>query len=201
MNIAFYLDHGAPERLPNLQRAIAAVLEHMPHAAVIHLTTEQGPRVPGVSKVVYVEGSFGFRRGTASATVQGDTLFLDCDCIVQADVSGVFKLPFDVAVARHREPPHPSLPCNGGVVFSRCPQFYRDFAQIARRMEFDPAARAGKPGNWVPIESAFNQMLVSGNYRVHYLDGDRYNYIPSSQDEDLSTRLIVHYKGSRKGWL
>lgn len=105
-----------------------------------------------------------------------------------------------MAVARMERPLHPTLPSNSGVVFSRNTPFWRDLAAANAGLDFKPEARAGQPGNWMPIELNYNNLLASGAYKVRWLDGALYNHVPQASDEDWSSRKIVHLKGYRKEW-
>lgn len=134
----------------------------------------------------------------------GEVLFLDTDCVVQDDLSRIFRHEFDVALtlkgkrfALYVDPMGTKhyLPSNGGVMFSRCPRFWRAKREIVDAMT-DPMARA-----WWGGGIALNQLIERGEYKVLWLDAERYNYAPKSPDEDLRDKLVVHYRGrKRKHW-
>jgi hypothetical protein len=199
IRIAYYVDQFAtPRHFAFLDRSIESARAHMAGARVIHLTTPGAPRVKSADERIEVpaDGTFPHRRGTAAALVPGDTLFLDCDTVIQSDVVRVFDNAFDIALAQVHRPGFPDLKYNAGVVFSRCPRFWTDFARRAGGYDYKDVRT-----DWRPIERTFSETAASGDYRVFELDSTLYNHTPASADEDVSRALIVHYKGIRKKWV
>jgi hypothetical protein len=131
------------------------------------------------------------------ADLYGDVLALDTDVIVQADLSPVFGLPFDVALTRRDGPIYdPSgkdvtkaMPYNCGVMFSRLPAFW------VRCLAWCEGKRVG----WYADQLAAAEVGKTAN--VLTLHCDNFNYTPGSAEEDVSSRLAVHYKGQRKAWM
>jgi hypothetical protein len=199
IRIAYYVDQFAtPRHFAFLERSIESARAHLPGARVIHLTTPGAPQVKPADERIEVpaDGTFPHRRGTAAALLEGDTLFLDCDTVIQRDVAHVFDHPFDIALAEVHRPGFPDLKYNAGVVFSRCPRFWTDFARRAGGYDYKDVRT-----DWRPVERTFSETAASGDYRVFELDSALYNHTPASADEDVSRAFIVHYKGIRKKWL
>lgn len=199
MNVAFYFHSAESEekkeqsmRLMNL--SVRSVRKHMPDAVVWHL---KGPRVdkfPGVDDAIEYEPR---HRPEHHAMMKGDTIFLDIDTVVQDDLSHVFdtKQPFDVAVALRPKlsmrnvPKWNRIPYNWGVSFTRSADFWRGASKML--------ADEGWPWN----EAILCRYAQTSGSIVMMLRGERYNYTPATEDEDVSTRAVVHYKGNRKHWM
>lgn len=202
MNVALYLDHLVPKDtyLALASRCIESVRKHMPNAHIIHLTTPEGPRVPEADERIApddVRGQFLRRRMTAQSKVQGDTIFCDVDTVFLADVSNVFEMNFDVAVAKSLTPPHPWLACTGGILFSRCPPFFEFMAKFGRHTGWEKE----HVGTWVPTQLLFNWLLTTSQFKVHYLPAAIYEYKPKAEDDPCVGARVLHYKGkSRKDW-
>ena len=195
MQVVYYLDWPTDEYVWLARKSIARTRNVMPGVEVVHLTTTRwdGPDVGAdhVVKVDVLEGSFyGYRRCAAHATMTGENLFLDVDCIVRRDVRFIFERDFDVAVCAKHLDRGASMPFNGGVCFSRCPQFWLDVA--------------GKPEDhqgWDHTERRYSMTAMKDKYSVRLLDGDIYNYCPHDALENVDGKAIVHYKGARKAWM
>lgn len=193
MKVAFYLD--TPAHVAIAERAIAAARSVMPHAEIWHLTTLDGPKLSADKELrVDVVGEFAYRQAVISAELEGDVLFLDVDVIVREDVSHVFAHEFDVCVTTDMRPGAPGIKYNGGVIFSRCPDYWRAIAEACKGMDFYK-----QPGDWEPIEQARGAVADSGRFKLMVLPGEEYNYIPANA-EDMRGK-IVHYRGKRKTWM
>ena len=194
MKICYYLDLPTDEYIWFARASIASVRSVMPGAEIVLMTTTQwaGPDL-GVDNVrrlnLPMDCFYGYRKYFSQSTIEGDSLFLDVDCIVQKDVSGIFEREFDITVCYRCEtdPLKRMLPFNGGVVFSRCPEFWKE--------------ATGNPGDhkdWVDPERRLSETATNDAYLVRAIDGNVYNYTPNLPGEDLSGKAIVHYKGRRK---
>lgn len=193
MKIAFYLD--TPAHIAIAERAIAAAREAMPHAEIWHLTTLDGPKLSADKELrLDVKGEFAYRQAIISAELPGEVLFLDVDVVVREDVSAVFAHDFDVCVTTDMRPGAPGIKYNGGVIFSRCPDYWRAIAEAGRGMDFYKTA-----GDWEPIERARGAVADSGRFKLMVLPGEDYNYIPANA-EDVRGK-IIHYRGKRKLWM
>jgi lipopolysaccharide biosynthesis glycosyltransferase len=158
--------------------------------------------VPGVDRVIRrPHQNLALAIAEHWAALTGEWLFLDTDVIVQQDVRDMFSdLSWDIAVAARKdetdEPsmhrPHP-MPHNAGVVFSRSQAFWVEARDRVKAMPL----RAQK---WIGIQQAMCDLIHEGHYRVRVLPR-AYNWAPRAADEDVSERIIVHYKGDKKGWM
>lgn len=163
-----------------MNKAAVAVRKHMPFADVWHLRAPNNPKYPGAEGDIVLNS---FRRPEHHSMMpEGKTLFLDIDCLVRADVFDVFSDDFDIAAYQRVDGSY-----NGGVVFSRSRRFWIDFARFHK----------DRGALWHdPIFTEFIKEYGSG-FKIKPLSDD-YNYTPHSHDEDLSGKLIVHYKGEKK---
>lgn len=193
VKVAFYLD--TPAHIDIAERAIAAVRKAMPHAEIWHLTDINGPELSADHCLrLDVRGEFAYRQAMISAELEGDVLFLDVDVIVREDVSDVFDEDFDVCVTTDMRPGAEGIKYNGGVIFSRCPDYWRAIAEAGKGMDFYKT-----PGDWEPIERARGAVADSGDFAVMVLPGEEYNYIPANAG-DVQGK-IMHYRGKRKAWM
>lgn len=193
MKVAFYLD--SHDLTAIAERSIASVRAAMPQAEIWHLTTPEGPKLSADREFrLDVKGEFAYRQAMVSAEMTGDTLFLDVDVIVREDVSAVFEQDFDVAVTTDMKPGAPGIKYNGGIIFSRCPAYWRAIAEAGKGMDFRKT-----PGDWNPIERMRNAVADSGKFKLLVLPGEEYNYVPSNA-ADIGGK-IMHYRGNRKSWM
>ena len=193
MKVAFYLD--TPIHKTIAEHAIAAVRKAMPAAEIWHLTTLDGPELSADKCLrLDVKGEFAYRQAAISAELEGDVLFLDVDVVVREDVSHVFADDFDVCVTTDMRPGAPGIKYNGGVIFSRCPDYWRAIAEAGRGMDFYKMT-----GDWEPIERARGAVADSGQFKLKVLPGEDYNYIPATAGDVRGK--ITHYRGKRKAWM
>jgi hypothetical protein len=182
------------------EKMVASVKRHMPFVEVVQWTDEDTPEVQGADQVIRHEWNgekITVFKMQCMAANQGDTLILDTDIIVQADISGVFNLPFDVALTWRDGPifdeDHQDItkimPINTGVMFCRTPEFWVDCLRWCD----------DKHIGWYSDQVAV--AAVHKRWNTLRLHTDNFNYTPLKKYEDVSKRLIVHYKGQRKGWM
>jgi len=165
VKIAFYLD--SPNLKDIAEYAIAAARKAMPQAEIWHLTTLDGPELSADKCLrVDVQGEFAYRQAVISSYLLGDVLFLDVDVVLREDVSDVFERDFDVAVTTDMRPGAPGIKYNGGVIFSRCPEYWKDIAEAGKGMDFYKT-----PGDWEPIERARGAVADSGKFKLLVLPG------------------------------
>lgn len=197
MKVCYYLDLPTDEYIWFARASIASVRSVMPGAEVVLLTTTQwnGPDL-GADNVrrlnLPMDCFYGYRKYFSQSMIDGDNLFLDVDCIVQKDVSKIFEREFDISVCYRckQDKLQNNIPFNGGVVFSRCPEFWKE--------------AAGNPDDhkdWSKTEKRLSETAMNDDYLVRVIDGNVYNYTPNVSGEDMSERTIVHYKGRRKEFL
>lgn len=195
IKVAFYLDSSAPINTALAEYAIDAVREHMPDAEIWHLTTLDGPELSADKCLrLDVGGTFAYRQAEISSHLEGDVLFLDVDVVVRSDVSSVFEDDFEVCVTTDMRPGAPGIKYNGGVIFSRCPAYWKAIAEAGKGMDFYKTT-----GDWEPIERARGEVADSGKFKLKVLPGEEYNYIPANA-EDVQGKL-THYRGKRKSWM
>jgi len=177
---------------------LASVRRHM-DAECIQLSDEDTPAIDGceIARKPWGDNPMIFKMQHL-AEIEGDCLVLDTDVIVQADLSPVFALPFDVALTWRDGPIYDptgrvdvtkTMPYNCGVMWSRTPQFWRDCLAWCK----------DKPVGWYADQLAV--AAVSKQYDTLRLHCDNFNYTPLSPSEDVSRRLAIHYKGNRKEWM
>lgn len=179
---------------------VQSVQRHMPGVELLQLTDEWTPELEGcraVRKKWDGNDIMVFKMRHLSE-LEGEILALDTDVKVQADVSSVFALPFDVALTWRDGPIRgPSgqditkiMPINCGVMFSRNPEFWRACVEFCMVHEVE---------HWCADQLTVPH--VARGFNVLRLHCDNFNHTPNSRDEDVSSRLIVHYKGDRKDWM
>ena len=197
MKVIYYLDLPTDEYIWFGRKSIAAVRNVMPEVEIVQLTTQKwdGPDIGADSIRKFdmpMDCFYGYRKYFAQSMVEGNNLFLDVDCMVQKDVSGIFEREFDVTVCYRckRDKIKNHIPFNGGAVFSRCPGFWKE-----------AAGRPEEHKNWIDTEKKLSETALNDLYFVRVLDGNIYNYTPEDVDEDISGKAIVHYKGRRKKFL
>jgi len=187
------------------KRMIASVRKHM-KCEIVHLADDATPEI-GADAVVRRSPKGMFWAPFTVAVIRDqppDTLYLDTDVVIQEDLSWVFDGEFDVALTLRRrrfatytddKGVKHAMPMTGGVVFHRNPAFWHDVMGCVMQMT-DPMMLA-----WWGGQVAMYELAMSGKYKVTLLDAERYNYTPNSEDEDVSGKAVVHYKGAhRKHW-
>lgn len=179
---------------------VASVQKHMPGVEILQLTDLETPVIDGCEAVrLPWDGKEPmYFKMQHLARLDGDVLALDTDIIVQADLSPVFALPFEVAFTWRDGPirgPNGEditkmMPINCGVMFYRNPTFWTACTDWCRKYQVE---------HWCA-----DQLAVAHNaifYDVLRLHCENFNYTPNTRDEDVSKRLVVHYKGDRKRWM
>ena len=182
MKIAYYLDNSDPTLLACREKSIESVKKYMPDATISCLDGEG------------TEGTFCEKRAYAQR-INGETLFLGVDVLCQDDVSDVFDDEFDIAIATDMRPGHSDIKYNADVVFSRCTEFWDEIREKTKHLNWPV------DGNWYDVEKVYTDVIDSGKYKVKILDGNIYNYVPQSKDDDLLGKKLVHYRGRRKAWM
>lgn len=187
---------------------VASVHRAMPDARVLHLADETTERVAGADEIVRLPYDgvrlMTFRLRHFSNLEARHAVFLDTDVIVQEDLSALFAEPFDVALTRRDEAvPDPNghdvaalMPYNTGVMVSR-PEgwdFWRNALAYCERLPQEHQ-------KWWGDQLAVQALAAVCPLTLRELPCSIYNYTPASQTEDVSTRHVVHYKGTRKAWM
>lgn len=209
MKIGFYLVGNDPAGYVCADMLIQSVRKAMPGVPIVHLSDEETKPIPGVDLLRYQYAPQSLHRvqlyALAHVSAPEDWLFLDTDCVVNRDVSGVFADNFDIAVC-DREGTYVAgeagsefmkrNPYNMGVVFSRSGGFWNP-VQV-RVGSLSPTSQAELTADQV----AMCAEIKTNKWEVKILPGLEFNYPPKDRFEDVSMRAIVHYKGpSRKKML
>lgn len=170
----------------------------MPEVQIYHLTDMDCPELAEPIRIPKSD-PMGVHRLKHYCQLEGEWLFCDSDVLFRKDVSEVFKDQFDVAMATRGDDPVAdteygrAMPYNFGVIFSRCPDFWRTALMALQRME--PEAQ-----EWAGEQLVAGKLMDSGLYNTRVLPRS-YNYTPQSVEEDLSGVSILHMKGHRKKWV
>lgn len=174
---------------------VNSVKRCMPYAKVIQQTDEKTPQLPFVDEVWrkprtgdFIEHRFGML-----SELKDECLSLDYDVIVQADLSHVFNDDWDVCLTERSGAPEETR-YNSGVMFLR-PSGNGFWKKMLKEYQ-------NHKDGWMGGQVAICKALQKTRYKVKLLDRDQYNYTPqSTPQEDVSKRLVVHYKGKRKEWM
>lgn len=174
---------------------------------VVMMTDEECPEVPGVDEVVrrpYYGLLSKARIDHLRDYPHDEMLVLDTDILVKKSVEHVFDKDFDVAFTKRDRPVRSEsgfditriYPYNCGVMFSRSPKFWKDCSQF---LTDDVPVEYS---SWMGEQLSMNVVAESGNYRVHDLPCDLYNFSPAYPDATWEPAYIWHYKGPRrKAWM
>ena len=178
---------------------VSALNNAMPGVEIVQLTDMNTPAVDGTTPI-RSDRKFDnltiFRMDHLSR-LDGDVLCIDTDVIVQKDMSPVFAFDFDVALTWRSELIHDPngvnitilMPFNTGVIFSRNPFFWEE----AVRFVID------KDIGWYSDQIAVASL--SNHFNVLKLHCDNFNYTPKNEDDNLSARYAVHYKGKARKFM
>lgn len=140
-------------------------------------------------------------------------VFLDTDILIQGNLDHLFIKDFDVGLTYR----YHFMPYNGGVIFvngrgykGACVFFEQAYALI-RDVYVEYQARAGsqlafKVAVGLPTSLTNEQVIVINQWGVKVLlvPASTYNYTklpPEVMDEYYPDKLILHFKGDRKGLL
>lgn len=170
---------------------------------LVQLTDEQTPAVCGVDRVIRLpwDGRFVMSYKLKHLMFYREPcMIVDTDVVFKHDVSHVMQKDFDVALTKRAGPILDKdgidvtirMPYNCGVMFSKEPRFWREAHKQC--LSF-PA----QDQTWYGDQKAVKD--IAHKFDVLELDCEQYNYTPSHPDEDVSKRMVVHYKGNRKEWM
>lgn len=188
---------------PRARRMIASVREHMPHARLVQLTSEDYPAMEGVDEVLRHPERGDFSRWLLETMLdlfkqyRGNVISLGTDMVVQADLSPVFDYDFDFAGSRYPLTTRPDrLFCFCGLFFK--PDGYGVIRKTLRIYNNNPVIQDG----WMGSELAlFCATFEPWPWMVRELDFDVFNRTPNEPGTDLSGAKLVHYRGPRKRFM
>lgn len=200
----FYCECHQPEMVRLAEICARSIRRHM-DAHIVQLTDLSTDALPFVDEVFRRDGRglglMEFRMHQFATYEHKQALFLDLDTVVQCDVWDVFNDEFDVALTTREKPlilqgedVSDSMPFNTGVMFSQGTSFWKRVCELMKPLPLDDR-------NWFGEQMVIAQLAKTGEFRVKEIPGSDYNYSPKTQDENVFTRYIVHYKGKRKEWM
>lgn len=172
----------------------------MPDVEVVQLTDNKTPQLEGATCIrLGGDMPMAVRRVSHHASLGGEWLFVDTDCVIRKDVRGVFADDFEVALTDRKgsmwekSPYGMVMPYNMGVTFSRSPEFWGKVLQYLIRLP-------RKFQDWEGDQRVVCEMALAG-YPVKVLPGRIYNYTPEKRDDRTDHAAILHFKGHRKLWI
>lgn len=186
---------------------VDSVRRHM-DCDIVQMTGKQDPAIPGCTPQRIPRNGdplMLYRMRHLASLVTANVICLDTDIYVQTDLSKVFAFGFDVALTWRQGPIYDTtdvkreidlakvMPYNNGVMFSRNPAFWRECYRVISEVE-DRQVQNWYGDQWTTAR-------VAPSFNVLKLHCDNFNYTPKREEEDVSTRLAVHYKGERKQWM
>jgi len=181
-----------------------SVRAHMPDVELIHVTEPGSPKLDCFDSVLYVASNRDYVEQLirTMTLIDGNVISLDYDILLREDVSDVFDQEFDAAFTKRPDQDKTIVKqmqesYNMGVIFSKSTEFWEKLLAIYMMQP----VRDGWLGSQHLASKIAVYLSTAGKYKIIELPGDEYNYSPSSRDEDLTGRKIVHYKGARKEWM
>lgn len=191
------------------QIMVASVRQAMPSARIVQMTDQNTKPVTGVDEIIRkrYDGRFlmPYRLLHLKEFPPVDAVFLDTDVIVQKDLSAIFAEDFDIALTRRYKPVRDltgydlaaEMPYNTGVMFSRASGIL--FWQKAHE---HCLTLPEQDREWWGDQVSIKAMADNTDLKLKEFPCDLYNYTPRKQDEDVSDKYVVHYKGPhRKEWM
>ena len=175
---------------PYPQLMVESVRRHMPSAHIVQMTDQRSRvfDVDEVRRLEYDKHLMTFRLHHLATWPHEQAIILDGDVVLKGDLGHVFDQSFQVALTKRDRKDYPY---NSGVMFSRCPEFWKQAAQWLKK---HPAL-----WDWDGDQAAIKE--IAPQFDVLELRCEDYNWSPSSPT-DTSTALAWHYKGKRrKEWL
>ncbi len=129
-----------------------------------------------------------------NARLPADTVILDTDVIVLADLSELMLPGADMVVTRRRNPERRIagryMPYLFGVCVSRTPAIWVDLRARVLPM-------TGEDARWWGLQVALPAMVAEGRWNIQSVPCDEWNYTPKA-GESIEGRKALHYKGKRK---
>lgn len=203
MKVGFYLSEKRNAEAYVLADAmVRSVRNAMPGVQVHQFTDERSGILWGVDSYSRKDGKIIQRLRLEHYAAEGEWLFIDTDCIMQRALEIV---PHgDIAIADRNGSLLPAevgsdfmlrMPYNLGVVYSRCPEFWK-----AALEKWDSYDTPTKEAIWSD-QLAVCATIKAGSFLAYVLPGATTNLAPMTEDQDVSGAAVVHYKGKRKAWM
>jgi hypothetical protein len=128
------------------------------------------------------------------ADLPPDTVILDTDVIVLADLAELLIPGADLIVTHRRNPERKIagryMPYLFGVCVSREAGLWLDMRERVSKMTGDDA-------RWWGLQIALHGMVADGRWNIQSVPCDVWNYTPKA-GESVEGRKALHYKGKRK---
>jgi len=200
MNVGF-LHVGGDVTLPEIM--VASVRKAMPSARIVHMSDSKTPSVAGVDARINMPKEIPimvYRMRHLAGLGAGEWLILDTDVVVQQSLEGVLGehdaclTKREVVLDRDGNNVAEWMPYNTGVMWCRNPEFWRAAYAVCRQLP-------PKLQDWYGDQVAVRLVVESKRFRVREVSIDPWNYSPERENEDVSQKAAVHYKGKRKGWM
>lgn len=186
---------------PELARLmIASVRAHMPNAIVTQLSDTKTKALSEADEIRRIDGSnYGYMVYKHMASIPEPFIRLDYDMLIQGDLSHILE-DTDLAFNEHGDPKvtrsdwgkkYPLATCVWGV---RRNGF--EFAESFRQLHLI----SGRD-NWLGLVPSVNEAVEQSPFNIRVLDGQIYNYPPTSREDKPKEALVLHYKGHRKKFM
>lgn len=190
------------------QIMVASVKRVMPAAKIVQMTDYDTKPVTGVDEVIRkrYDGRFlmPYRMLHLQEFPESRAIFLDTDIVVRKDLTPIFDEDFDIGLTIRLEPiidPNgvdvtKAMPYNTGVMFSKQAgkPFWAEAHQYCLSLPLEKR-------EWWGDQLSVKAVADKTSLKVKTFPCDLYNYTPASENEDLSDKFVVHYKGRRKEWM
>lgn len=209
----FYVELGLEDMRDLARIAIEQVRRVVPEARIVQFSNQGDKILPGVNEIqrLYCAG-MGLMEARIKlfSKYEGEILLIDPDVWMQKDPFEVFEdEKFDVALTRRDENVKlvikdegkplsgdmaKVMPYNTGVMFSRNPKFWTAVLERMKSMSMESR-------NWFGDQIAVKKVAESRRFKVLELPCNQYNFSPTKKEEDVSDKIMVHYKGNRKAMM
>lgn len=196
-----YVDCGKPDYAAMAENMVQSVIEILPDAHIVQMTSPTTMSIPGISqrveRVVRKDNAplMIYRLEHLANLPHEEMLLLDIDVVMQRDPWQVFDTAFDMCFTKRDRDVTvdgksiaAAMPYNIGVMFSRSQQFWREAHRYVQ-------ALSPEHQQWWGDQLAVKHLVDSGRYKIHEVSADPYNYSPLVPSEDVRRKFMVHWKG------
>lgn len=204
MKLCFFA-YGDNENIRRMaEMMVRSARRHMPGLPIIQATDADSAQYDFVDGVQRVNSILAdppaLMLAKHYAMLDEETIFLDADIIVRADLREVFSAEFDVALCERSLGDRMKLQQRflGGVEWFRNPTFgaavYQEVSQMGFGEQF-----------WYGVQIAFHKLYHSHRFNILSMPCRHWNYapkMPQGEHQPIPDDVrAVHYKGSRKNWM